>query len=185
MRRRELFGWAFAGALVAPEAATAAGTPLVLAPVLEVAELAVFVTGQVLAGGTLGPTAAAVVRRILQHEQAHVELLRPAVAGLGETASPAPTTVAEADRRLARLHSSGRLTQVRTEHLALDLLYDVQALEIGRCWEALHTLSTPELIGTTVQIMGAEAQHASAIGGLLHPGQWDRVVPVGSVVGKH
>jgi hypothetical protein len=32
--------------------------------------------------------------------------------------------------------------------------------------------------------MAADAQHASAIGGLLHPGKWDRVVPVGAVEGK-
>jgi hypothetical protein len=32
--------------------------------------------------------------------------------------------------------------------------------------------------------MGVEAQHAAAIGALLHPGRFDRIVPVNYVKGK-
>jgi hypothetical protein len=73
---------------------------------------------------------------------------------------------------------------VRTSDDALRLIYDVEAMVIGRCWEALHTLADPALIQSTAAIMASEAQHASAVGGLLHPGKWDRVVPVGLVKGK-
>jgi hypothetical protein len=185
VRRRELFGWALAGAVATPGVAAAAGRPLVLAPVLGLAELAVFVSEDLLAGGKLGAAATAVARRILVHEQTHVQVLRPAVAKIGESAPPPPTTVAQADRRLGKLNASGRLAQVRSEGDALRLLYDVESMVIGRCWEALYTLTDPALIRTTAEIMASDAQHASAIGGLLHPGKWDRVVPVGSVEGKH
>jgi hypothetical protein len=40
------------------------------------------------------------------------------------------------------------------------------------------------LVRTTLEIMGVEAQHAAALGALLHPGRFDRIVPVAYVRGK-
>ena len=185
MRRRELFGWALAGAVVTPSVAGAADNPPGLVTVLEVDQVALFVIEDLLSGGKLHGTAAGVVGRIHQHEQAHVQLLTIEVARLGQKAAPAPRSVAQADRRLTALNASGRLGHVRTGDDALRLIYDVESMVIGRCWEVLHTLTDAALIRTTAEIMAAEAQHASAIGGLLHPGKWERVVPVGSVQGKH
>jgi hypothetical protein len=184
VRRRELFGWALAGALVTPEAAGAAGPPPGVGAVLEVDRVALFVIGAVISGGTLSPARVGVVRRIQEHEREHVRLLTREAARLGQSAAPAPTDVAEADRRLSALNASGRLAHVRTGDDALRLIYDLESKVIGRCWEALHALSDPALIRTTAAIMASEAQHASAVGGLLHPGKWASVIPVGLVKGK-
>jgi hypothetical protein len=185
VRRRAFFGWTLAAAFTTPAVAQAASPPPSLATLLEVDQLALFVVGELISGTTLNPAAAGVARRIHQHEQSHVQLLTVGAARLGHTPPPAPRTTAEADRRLATLNASGRLAHVRTSDDGLRLIYDVESMVIGRCWEVLHTLSDAPLIRTTAQIMASEAQHASAIGGLLHPGKWDRVVPVGSVEGKH
>lgn len=184
MRRRAFFGWTLAAALTTPAVAEASAPPSV-ATLLEVDQLALFVVGELISGTTLNPAAAGVARRIHQHEQSHVQLLTVGAARLGQTPTSAPRTTAEADRRLATLNASGRLAHVRTSDDGLRLIYDVESMVIGRCWKALHTLTDAPLIRTTAQIMASEAQHASAIGGLLHPGKWDRVVPVGSVEGKH
>jgi hypothetical protein len=173
-------------AAVTPTAvAEAAGAPPSLGTLLEVDQLALFVVGHLISGSTLNPAAAGVARRIQQHEQSHVQLLTIGAARLGQTPRPAPRTAGEADRRLATLNASGRLAHVRTSDDGLRLIYDVESMVIGRCWKVLHTLTDAPLIRTIAQIMASEAQHASAIGGLLHPGKWDRVVPVGSVEGKH
>jgi hypothetical protein len=152
---------------------------------LEVELLAAFVYRRLLAGGTLGTAARALATAMLQHEVIHIRTLSAALARLGRSLPGAPVTVAEADRQLAAHHSSGSLAAVHREIGALDLLYDVEAISIGAYFDALKRLNDPALMQLAVEIMGAEAQHASAIGGLLHPGKWDRVVPVASVEGRH
>jgi rubrerythrin len=145
----------------------------------------VFVYRQLLGRGVLGPGAAALARNVLEHELTHVRTLQAELARLGEAGPPPPTTVAEADAQLAKLSSSGSLTEVHREIGALDLFYDVEAISIGTYYTAVKQLGDARLMQTALEIMGAEAQHASALGGLLHPGKWDRVVPVASVQGKH
>jgi rubrerythrin len=152
---------------------------------LEVELLVAFVYRRLLTGGTLGPAARALATAVLEHELVHVRTLSTALERLGRSLPGPPVTVAEADRQLSAHHSSGSLAAVHREIGALDLLYDVEAISIGAYSEALKRLNDPVLMRLAVEIMGAEAQHASAIGGLLHPGKWDRVVPVGSVEGRH
>jgi ferritin-like protein len=171
--------------MATPSVAAAATPPPDLAGVLEVDQLALYVIGELLSRGIMHPAAGGVASRIHEHEQTHVQLLGIEVARVGQTASPGPRTVAEADRRLSALNASGRLSHVHSSDDALRLIYDLVSMVIGQCWEALHTLTDAPLIRSTAEIMAAEAQHASAIGGLLHPGKWERVVPVGSVEGKH
>jgi hypothetical protein len=184
MRRRDFLGGALAGALAAPALADADAPAPNLASVLQVVQLAAFASARILSDGLLGPTATAVTRRIHDHETVHVQLLRPAVRKLGLPPPPEPTSVAGADQQLSGVNASLRLARVRDEAGALGLLYDVESIAIGQCYETLRTLADTPLIRLTASIMGAEAQHASAIGGLLHPGKWTRVVPVGSVQGK-
>jgi rubrerythrin len=196
MDRRGLLGWALAGsgAAVVGSSAVAVGVAAADAPAgdagsvraaVRVELLAVFVYRHLLARGILGPGAAALARGVLEHELTHLQALQAELARLGQPAPAPPATVAEADAQLARLNSSGSLTEVHREIGALDLLYDVEAISIGTYYTALKQLSDPRLMQLTLEIMGAEAQHASALGGLLHPGKWDRVVPVASVEGKH
>jgi rubrerythrin len=168
------------GALGSPGAASAAETSG-LRSALAVEQLVVFCYRHIVAAGTLGPPARRLAETMLAQDQTHVRVLRR----LGQTAPPPPATVAAADRQLSRLNASGRLAQVRTEDDALRLLYDVESLAIGTYFEALHELADASTTRTVAEIMAADAQHASAIGGLLHPGKWARVVPVGSVEGKH
>jgi rubrerythrin len=195
MDRRGLLGWALAGsgtALLGSSgvALAAASDPPTgdagaIRSALRAELLSVFVYRRMVAGGILGPAAEALARSMLEHELSHVQTLRTELARLGEQAPAPPANVAEADAQLAELHSSGSLTEVHREIGALDLLYDIEAISIGTYYAALKQLGDPRLMQVVLEIMGAEAQHASALGGLLHPGKWDRVVPVASVEGKH
>jgi rubrerythrin len=196
MDRRELLAWAVtgsgAGALAAGAAASAEvtasapdGDAGVVRSALQVELLAVYVYQQMLAGGTLGPTAQQLARGILQHELTHARTLKAELARLNTAVPAPPAGVAAADDQLAKLHSSGSLTAVHREIGALDLLYEIEAITLGTYFTALKQLSDPRLMRVATEIMGAEAQHAAALGGLLHPGKWDRVVPVASVEGKH
>jgi rubrerythrin len=195
MDRRGLLGLALTGggsallgsSVLAAEAAGArapAGDAGAIRSALGVELLSVFVYRNLLGRGVLGPGAAALARVVLEHELTHVQTLQAELARLGEAGPPPPTTVDEADAQLAKLSSSGSLTEVHREIGALDLFYDVEAISIGTYYTALKQLGDPRLMQTALEIMGAEAQHASALGGLLHPGKWDRVVPVASVQGK-
>jgi Ferritin-like domain len=131
--------------------------------------------------GLLGPQATPVIARIRGHEDAHVAAIK---AVLGGPSPRGPATVAEADVELKERHTSGRLTGLKSERAVLDFLYTVESLNIGAHDQALATLSEPRLVGLSAEIMAVEAQHAAAIGALLHPGNFDRIVPVNYVKGK-
>ncbi len=185
LSRRELLAGAAAGSalasgLLAPAAAAAADADT-MGKALAVEVLAVYCYRHVLGLGILGPAANRVAAEIMAHEEDHVAALQ---ALLDSPPLAGPTTVAEADDELKARHSSGRLTGLRSERGALDFLYSVESINIGAYDQALETLSDPRLIRTSVEIMGAEAQHAAALGALLHPGRFDRIVPVNYVKGK-
>ena len=189
--RRRLLAYAAASGAVALDragsahAATAgAGDAKLVSDALAVELLLVFVYRQVLALGKLSAGADQLARLFLGQEQAHVRALEAELGALGEPPPPAPSTVAQADVQLAALHGSLSLASVRTEHDCLDLLYDVESIAIGVQYKALKDLSDRRLMSTAAEIMGAEAQHSALIGGLLHPGMFDRIVPVASVRGK-
>ncbi len=189
LSRRELLAGAAAGAALAsgaaaPAAAAAAGDADTIGKALSAELLAVFCYQQVLRLGTLGPQARQLATLILAHEQAHVRALQDELHSLGAALPTGPSTVEEADAELKTRHSSGRIKGLHTERGALDFLYSVEAITIGAHDQALEKLSDPGLVRTSVEIMGAEAQHASAIGALLHPGRFDRIVPVNYVKGK-
>jgi hypothetical protein len=190
MIRRELLGRTLAAggaaALGTVGIARASGPddPAALTSVLAVERLAVFVIANVLAGPTLGPAATELMRHILGHELVHVETLSAALRRRGRPVPPAPRSAADADRRLAALNASGRLAKLRTEADSLRLLYDIESHAIGQYYKALHTLAEASLIRLAAEMMASEAQHASAIGGMLHPGDWMRVVPAPMVKGR-
>jgi hypothetical protein len=190
LSRRELLAGAAAGAgLVTAAAAPAASASAadagdVVSKVLAAEMLAVFCYRHVLRLGTLGPKAQQVAAQILTHEQAHVRALEAELRRVGGRPPAGPKTVEEADAELKSLHSSGRLKGLHREIGTLDFLYSVEAITVGAHDQALEKLSDPRLIRTSVQIMGVEAQHAAAIGALLHPGRFDRIVPVNFVKGK-
>jgi rubrerythrin len=189
LSRRELLAGATAsGVLVSAAAATsagaAAGDAQIVSKTLAAELLAVFCYQHVLRLGTLGPAAQHVAELILAHEQAHVRALQEELRTLGGTPPAAPATVEQADAELKARHSSGRLEGLRSERGTLDFLYSVEAITIGAHDTALEKLSGPELVRASVQIMAVEAQHAVAIGTLIHPGNFARIVPVNFVKGK-
>jgi hypothetical protein len=183
--RRELLTRAGVGALALP--ATVAGPAAadtlpdraLLTQLLVTELLVVFTYEHILALGLLGPHAA-VATTILGFERAHVSRLG-ALAGPG--VHP-PNSVADADRQLAARHSSGTLEQLRTQADALRLLYDIESIAIGAYYRAISKLRDPAALHAAAQIMGAEAQHATVVGVLLHPGKVDKAVPVTPVKGK-
>jgi rubrerythrin len=189
LSRRELLAGATAGGvLISAAAATptgaATGDAQIVSKTLAAELLAVFCYQHVLRLGTLGPAAQHVAELILAHEQAHVRALQEELRTLGGTPPAAPATVEQADAELKARHSSGRLEGLRSERGTLDFLYSVEAITIGAHDTALEKLSGPELVRASVQIMAVEAQHAVAIGTLIHPGNFARIVPVNFVKGK-
>jgi Ferritin-like domain len=189
LSRRELLvgaaaGGALASGALAPAAGAATGASEIVSKILAAELLGVFCYRQVLGLGTLGPAARQLATLILGHEQAHVRALEAALRSLGGTPPSGPATVEQADDELKARHSSGRLTGLKSERLTLDFLYDIESITIGAHDQALEQLSDPRLVRTSVEIMAAEAQHAAAIGALLHPDRFDRIVPVNFVKGK-
>jgi rubrerythrin len=177
-------GSALASGALAPAAGAVTSEREVVSKALAAELLAVFCYEQVLRLRVLGPEARKLATLILAHEQAHVRAVAAELRSLGATPPKGPSTVEQADAELEALHSSGRLKGLRTERAILDFLYSVEAITIGAHDRALLTLSDPRLVRTSVEIMAAEAQHAAAIGALLHPGRFDRIVPVNFVKGK-
>jgi hypothetical protein len=169
---------------MAPPASAATGEAETVRNIVSAELLAVFCYQQVLRLATLGAAARQVAAVVLTHEQAHVRVLEAELRALGATIPLAPATVEQADAALKARHSSGRLTGLDTERATLDFLYSVESITIGAHDRALETLSDPRLVQTSVEIMGVEAQHAAAIGALIHPGRFDRIVPVNYVKGK-
>jgi rubrerythrin len=173
--------------VIAPSPGAAAASPgaaAALSNALAVELLVVFCYRQLLAAGKLGAEAEQLASLILGHEEAHVHALEAELRQLGGSPPPAPGTVGQADNQLAARHASGSLSRVRTERGALDLLYDLEAIAVGAHYKALDKLSDPQLVRTSLEIMGVEAQHASAIGALIHPGKFEKIVPLSYVRGK-
>jgi hypothetical protein len=156
----------------------------VVRSVLAIELAVVFAYERVLASGTLSSGAESVARQALAHERAHADRLGLALRARGVAPPAPPATLAEADKQLAARHFSGTLAGLRTEAESLRRLYDLESIAIGEYYEALRRLADPRLLKTAAEIMAAEAQHAAAIGGLLHPGNIHRIVPVGFVAGK-
>jgi hypothetical protein len=177
-------GAAAGGAVASGALAPAAGAAEIVSKVLTAELLAVFCYQQVLGLGTLSPAARRVATLILGHEQAHVRALEAELRALRGTLPAGPSTIEQADAELKARRSSGRLTGLKSEKLTLDFLYDIESITIGAHDQALEMLSDPRLVRISVEIMGVEAQHAAALGALLHPRRYDRIVPVNYVKGK-
>jgi hypothetical protein len=190
LNRRELLAGAAAGAALgsgagaASAASAGAGDADTVSKTLAAELLGMYCYLQVLSMGILGPAAEQVASVILTHEQAHVRALEAELRSLGGTPPVGPASIEQADAELKARHSSGRLKGLRSEHAVLDFLYSVESITIGAHDQALEKLSDPQLVRASVEIMGAEAQHAAAIGALLHPGRFDRIAPVNFVKGK-
>lgn len=155
-----------------------------LRSVLEVELLLVFAYEHVLASGTLSGRTQRSLRPLLAQERVHVALLSGELPDLGEVPPPEPASVGAADKELAARHGSGSLAQLRTETDSLQLLFQLEQIAEGAYYRGLHTLSDPRVIRLAAGIFAVEAQHATFVSGLLHPGDLGRAIPGAFVEGK-
>lgn len=188
LTRREVVAGAAAGAglgcigasLLGPGTAGAAAPQTdaeLVRAILSVELLAVFSYEQVLNSGKLSPLAERVVHQLLEHEQTHVAILTAELEKLGQDAPSPPANVAAADAELSVLHGSGSLTSLGSEPDCLRLLEQVEQLAQGAYYVSMSKLADLRLARTCASILGAEAQHYTALAGLLHPGDINKAVP--------
>jgi hypothetical protein len=168
-----------------PAAAAAPQTDAdLLRTILSVELLAVFSYGQVLSSGKLSDDSDQVVRQLLGHEQTHVDILTAAIEKLGQQPPAAPATVAAADAELGVLHSPSSLASLSSEQDCLRLLIGVEGLTEGAYYVSMSKFGDPQLARTCASILAAEAQHWTALSGLLHPGDINKAVPGSFVEGS-
>jgi Ferritin-like domain len=155
-----------------------------LRTILSVELLAVFSYGQVLSSGKLSGDSDAVVRQLLGYEQAHIDILTAAIGKLGQQPPAAPADVAAADAELSVLHSGSSLASLNSEQDCLRLLIGVEGLTEGAYYVSISKFADPQLARTGASILAAEAQHWTALSGLLHPGDINKAVPGSFVEGS-
>jgi ferritin-like protein len=147
--------------------------------------LLAFVYQRVLASGLLSLSAEPVARALLAHEQAHGAVLATELTRLGGTPPQDPASVAAADRALAAHNVGGRLVGLRSSRGALRLLVEAEGAAERVYYKAMSKLGDPALLETGAEIMACEAQHATVLSELLHPGDLGRAVPDAMVQGTH
>ena len=152
--------------------------------ILSVELLVVFSYGQVLTSGKLTLDSDHVIRQLFDHEQTHVDVLSNELEKLGQEAPAPPATVAAADAELSVLRGSARLASLHSEQDCLRLLEQVEQLVQGAYYVSISKLADVKLARTCASILGAEAQHYTALAGLLHPGDINKAVPGAFVEGS-
>jgi hypothetical protein len=147
--------------------------------------LLVFAYQRVLASGLLSASAEPVARELLAHEQSHGAVLATELTRLGGTFPQGPANVAAGDRALAAHNVGARLVGLRSSRGALRLLVEVEGTAERVYYKAMSKLRDPGLLETGAEIMACEAQHATVLSELLHPGDLARAVPDAMVQGTH
>lgn len=189
--RRDLLRGALAGATatvglaVAPEAALA-GPPRplvgvtsetgVLFRLLEFEQLEVFCYMHVEQTAALPPRARIRVAQFLGHERRHAQLIGAALRAHGVAPPTPPSSVSEADSKLAALLVARRLSDSHDETEAVHLLIGVETVAENIYYEAVELLTGPAL-RVAAGIMGCEAQHWTGLSAVLHDGDPVRAVP--------
>ena len=193
--RRELIAGAAAGAglwaigvsALRPEDAEAAAPQTdaeLIRAILAVELLVVFSYEQVLSSGKLSADTEHVIRQLLDHEHTHVDVLSADLEELGQTPPDPPASVTAADAELSVLHGSAKLASLNSEEDCLRLLEQVESLAQGAYYVSMSKFADVKLARTCASILGAEAQHYTAVAGLLHPGDINKAVPGAFVEGS-
>jgi hypothetical protein len=157
----------------------------VIATTLGVEQLLSLAYRTALASGALSQGAELLVRELLGHELQHAAALRRELVALGGQPPTGPTDAASGEKALAAHHVSGSLAALHTEQDAIKLLMALESVAEGSYYVAIGQLSDSALIRTSAAIMACEAQHASALSELLHPGDVSRAAPDAFVQGTH
>lgn len=157
--------------------------PQVLERVLGIELLVVTAYQHVLATRLLEPAVRTQLNVLLRQELQHVDMLRATLERMGATGPPAPS-VAAAQAELTRHHVYWSLTQLRHQRSALKLLVDVESLAENAYFRAIAKLRDPQLVRTSAEVMGCEAQHWTVLSGLLHHEDPTKAVPYPFVGGS-
>ena len=189
-RRNLLRGVLAAGAgagltlAIGDEDATAAIAPLkgaktdgqVLFRLLAFEQLEEFAYGHIEATSVLPAQARSAIARFLAQERRHGELLMAELQKRGVAPPKPPSSVADADRRLAALLVARRLNEAHHELAAVHLLIGIETVAETIYYLAIRKLSGA-LPSLAAQILGGEAQHWTGLSSLLHDGDPVHAVP--------
>jgi hypothetical protein len=189
--RRDLFRGVIAGGAAASlglaigeGAARAAIAPLqgahtdgqVLLRLMEFEQLEIFAYGHIDRTSVLSAQARTTVSRFLAQERRHAALLSAQLNKRGVALPSPPSSVSEADRRLAALLVARRLDQAHHEPAAMHLLIGIETVA-----ETIYHLAIEKLTGAlpelAAQILGCEAQHWTGLSSVLHDGNPVLAVP--------
>jgi len=153
-----------------------------LTAIFEVEQLVQFAYQRVLQAGVLGAGAARTAAAFLAHEQSLAQVLSAWLLRLG-VAPPPPLDLPAADAALGKHNISGSFDKMASEHDALMLLGALESVAEGAYYLGISHLTDPQLLQSAAQIMANEAQHATILSELLHPGDISRAVPAAFVQG--
>jgi len=179
--------WAVGTSVLRPADADAAAPQTdaeLIRAILSVELLVVFSYEQVLSSGKLSADTEHVVRQLLDHEHTHVDVLSADLEELGQAPPDPPASVTAADAELSVLHGSAKLASLNSEEDCLRLLEQVESLVQGAYYVSMSKFADVKLARTCASILGAEAQHYTALAGLLHPGDINKAVPGAFVEGS-
>jgi hypothetical protein len=179
--------WAIGASALRPADAEAAAPQTdaeLIRAILAVELLVVFSYEQVLSSGKLSADTEHVIRQLLDHEHTHVDVLSADLEEMGQTPPDPPASVTAADAELSVLHGSAKLASLNSEEDCLRLLEQVESLAQGAYYVSISKFADVKLARTCASILGAEAQHYTAVAGLLHPGDINKAVPGAFVEGS-
>jgi hypothetical protein len=114
---------------------------------------------------------------MLGHELEHVASLTAALERIGATVPAPPPTVQAAQNELTRYKVYWSLTRLRHQRSALKLLIDVESLAEDAYFKAIEKLQDVTLLRASAEIMACEAQHWTALSGLLHHYDVTKAIP--------
>lgn len=175
---------ALLGPAPAPAQAQAESDADALRALSAVELLGVFMYERAIQSRVLSAGTEHLTRKLLGHEQAHARALELELGAHGLLPPANPAGPSEADRALSRLHVSGSLTGVPTEHNWLELLLGYEAAAGAAYYEAASKLSDPALLRIAAESMACEAQHATLLSQALNRGDVTKAVPDAFVEGK-
>jgi hypothetical protein len=148
----------------------------VLRRLMEFEQLEIFAYGHIDRTSVLSAQARTTVSRFLAQEHRHAVLLSAQLNKRGVALPSPPSSVSEADRRLATLLVARRLDQAHRESAAMHLLIGIETVA-----ETIYHLAIEKLTGAlpvlAAQILGCEAQHWTGLSSVLHDGNPVLAVP--------
>ena len=169
-------------------AAAQAGPPVSDAELLErtlrTEHLVVVAYRQALASGALSAPVARAVREILGQELIHIATLERELRQRGVQPARPPRDVSAAQRGFAAHHMDLSLTKLPTQNACLKLLINVETIAESAYLEAITKLTDARLLRISAEIMGAEAQHWTALSSVRHHGDVMMSVPYPFVGGS-